>query len=287
MFPTTTNNFNRYKHNSHIVNIHQQPMFNPIADLNIPNNTTLLNPIKQISNTQPSLTKSLNKEIFHTLKNKEKEFVEEVNYYGNLNKHGLPQEANVALSQSMGKTMNRLIRGDSYAQDTGLANSSRSIKNNSMGPGQIVYKKKEDFLDRFIKRQNNWQGYYKNTGKLESLKCDQHPDFLTNSEFLPINKENEPRFDSEMYEGSKKSQLLPNSVVIDRNFRGMEVDKNWSRNYGKVLKDQQVFKDVNYMELNQYSKIAKQLDHTYVMKDREPEMDKGLKRTILNVYNQV
>lgn len=287
MYPTPTNNFNRYKHTNHTVDIHNQSRFNPIADLNLPHNTTTLHPLRQTAAPKPTLTSSLNKEIFQTLKNKEKEFVEEVNYYNSLNKHGLPQELPQQLNQSLGRNKSRFIRGDSYAQDGELFNSTNLAKNQSMGSGLVNNKKKEDFLDRFIKRQNNWQGYYKNTDKLESLKCDKHPGFLTNSEFLPNNKENDMEYNPEAYCSMKKSKLLPNSVVIDRNYKEMEIDKKWAKNYSNVLNNQKVFKDVNSMDLGRYNKLSKQLDRTYVHEDSDPKVDPALKQTILNVYNQI
>ena len=287
MFPTTTNNFNRYRHNNHTVNIHNQPTFNPIADMTLSNNSTLLNPLKNTNKPQPTLTNSLNKQIFTTLKNKEKEFVEEVNYYNNLNRHGVPQQVPEQMNETIGRSRSRMIRGDSYAQESGLDNSLHVNQNKSMGSGLVYNKKKEDFLDRFIARQNNWQGYYKNTDKLESLKCDKHPEFLTNSEFLPNNKENKVDYDPEAFNNMKKSKLLPNSVVIDRNYQKTEVDKEWSKNYSNVLNNQKVFKDVNYMDLNKYNKMTRQLDRPYVDNDEEPHVDPALKKTILGVYNQM
>lgn len=285
MYPTSTNNFNRYRHNNHIVDIHRQPRCNPIADLTIPHNTTIMHPLRQTPNPNPTLTNSLNKEIFTTLKNKEKEFVEEVNYYNSLNKHGLPQEASQQLTQTLGQTKGRYIRGDSYAQESGLL--STNLHRNQSNASGLNTKKKEDFLDRFIKRQENWKGYYRNTDKLESLKCDKHPEFLTNSEFLPNNKENDYEYNPDAFNSMKKSKLLPNSVIVDRNLKDIEMEKKWAKNYSGVLNNQKVFKDVNYMDLGKYNKVSKRLDRTYVTEDRDPKVDPSLKATILDVYNQI
>ena len=287
MTPTSTNNFNRYKRNNHTVNVHSLSQASPLADVTIPHNTTIMNPLRRAPQPQPTLTNTLNKEIYHTLKNKEKEFFEEVNYYNTLNKHGIPQEETQQLNQSLHHSKSRFIRGDSYAQENGLMDSSTIGRNQSMGSGLVGKNKKEDFLDRFIKRQNNWQGYYKNTDKLESLKCDKHPEFLTNSEFLPNNKENNYSYKPEAFSGMKKSKLLPNSVIIERNYKEMEVDKQWSKNYSNVLNNQKVFKDVNYMDLNKYNKLSKQVDKTYLHDDSDPKVEPALKKTILNVYNQI
>lgn len=286
MYPTSTNNFNRYRHNNHTVDIHHQPKFNPLADLTLSNNCTIMDPFKTKVQHKPTLTNSLNKEIFSTLKNKEKEFVEEVNYYQNLNRHGLPQETTQQFNESMGRNKSRFIRGESYAQETGLINNSMT-RNQTIGTGHIANKKKEDFLDRFIKRQNNRQGYYKNNDKLESLKCDKHPDFLTNSEFLPNNKENGYDFDPEAFNTMKKSKMLPNSVIVDRNIQDIQVEKQWSKNYSGVLNNQKVFKDVNYMDLNKYNQLSKKITQPYIQHDESnPYVDPMLKETIMDVYHQ-
>lgn len=277
MNPTFTNNFNRYKNHNHNVDVHRQTRLNPVADLNISYNQSTLPPLRTAMPQLPTLTATLNREILSTLKHKEKEFVDEVNYYQGLNRHGLPKETHLQLTQTLGQTRSRFVRGESYAQEAELAH------NRSMG----APKQKQDFLDRFITRQNNWQGYYKNQQKLEALKCDKHPGFLANSEFLPANKENEVDVSPGVVQNLKKSKLLPNSVVIDRNVYQIAVDKQWSKNYSGVLNNQKVLKDVHQMDLNNYSKLTRRLQHEYVHPDeRNVTVDPELKGTILSLYNQ-
>lgn len=287
MYPTPTTDFNRYRNNNRTVDMHFKQRCNPLADLSLPNNCTIVNPtLVQKKSAQPSLTNSINQEILTNLKTKEKEFVEEVNYYQNLNRHGIPQEANLQMTESMGRNRSRFMRGESYAQEGELGGQSLGMTKPGQNP--MVRKKKEDFLDRFITRQNNWQGYYKNVDKLETLKCDKYPNFLTNSEFIPNDKENGADFDSDAFSGMKKSKLLPNSVVIDRNVRERQVNQNWSKNYSGVLNNQKVLKDVNYMELNQYNALSKKISRPYVHTDASnPRIDPVLKETIMDLYNQI
>lgn len=289
MYPTPTTNFNRYRNNNHTVDIHHQQKFNPIADLNLPNSCTVSNPrLVQIQTNQPTLTGSLNREILSTLKHKEREFVDEVNYYQGLNRYGLSQDANAQLGETLGRNRSRLIRGESYAQETGVLGQNTGLHRNRTATGGLAGKKKEDFLDRFINRQNIRQGYYKNANKLETLKCDKYPDFLTNSEFLSTGKENNTEFDAQAFNGMKKSKLLPNSVVIDRNVKEIQVDKEWSKNYSGVLNNQKVLKDVNYMELNKYNALSKKITQPFVHTDEnEPNIDPVLKETIMDLYNQI
>ena len=146
-----TNTFNRYRQNNFAVNINHQHRFNPIADLSIPNNTTVMYPMRTLVPQQPTLTNSLNKEILATLKNREKELVEEVNYYQNLDRHGTSKEIVHKLNETLGKNKSRLIRGESYAQELAQTNQTLMPRNQSMGAIFAGQKKKEDFLDRFIK----------------------------------------------------------------------------------------------------------------------------------------
>lgn len=282
MNPTITTNFNRYRNNNHTVEIHKQNRFNPLTDLALPNNCTVINPMQIQTHArehQPTLTSSLNKHIYSSLKDREKEYVEDVNYYQNLNRYGLPTDATQQLNETLGRNKTRFIRGDSYSQATNV--------NMGLGGGNNS-KKKEDFLDRFIKRQYNRQDYYKNAEKLETLKCDKYPNFLTNSEFLPNDKENDTEFDSQAFNNMKKSKMLPNSVIIDRNIKEIQVEKQWSKNYSNVLNDQKVFKDVNYMDLNKYNALTKKISSPYVHADKQKlNVDPILKETILDLYNQI
>lgn len=287
MNPTSTNNFNRYKQRNFGVDMHSEPRFNPIADLTLPYNTTVLNPLKTVAPPQPTLTSALNKQIFSTLRTKEKEFVDEVNYYQNLNRHGQPAEMPQQMNHTLGRNKNRFVRGESYAQEGEMLESGLMTRNQSYATGLVPQKKKEDFLDRFIQRQDAWKGYYKNNDKLESLKCDRHPDFLTNSEFLPNNKENNHEYDPEAFNGMKKSKLLPNSVVVDRNYKELEMDRQWAKNYSLVLNNQKVLKDVNCMDLDKYNKLSKQVSHPYIHNESDVRVDPALKKSILGVYHQI
>lgn len=283
MIPTATADYNRYRNSNHVVNIHQGQKCNPLADLTLPNNCTTMHPQRmQAKASQPKLTNEINREIITNLKNKEKEFVGEMNYYANINRYGLPQDVNAGLTETLGRNRSRFIRGESYAQENGILGADFA---QTKAPKP---KKKEDFLDRFIQRQNNRQGYYKNADKLETLKCDKYPDFLTNSEFIPNNKENNCDFDEGAFNGMKKSKMLPNSMLVDRNVHEIQVEKEWSRNYSNVLNNQKVLKDVNYMDLGKYNSLSKKITGPYVHAEQnEMKVDPVLKDTIMDIYNQI
>lgn len=207
-----------------------------------------------------------------------------MNYYQNLNVNDMPESVHEQLNNTLGRTKSRFVRGDSYTQSKELYDSTASLRNDGLGLANNANKKKEDFLDRFIQRQHNWQGYYKNNDKLETLKCDKRPEFLINSEFLPSNKENTSDFDTQDFANMKKSKMLPNSVIVDQNFKQKAVDKQWAKNYSGLLENQKVFKDVNYMELGGYNKLSRKLEHPYINTSTTPVVDLTLKKTIMSLY---
>ena len=276
MYPTSTTNFSRYRNNNHTVEIHNSYKCNPLADLSLQHNYATATPMQTYSQAEnPTLTKSLNKHIRATLKDREKEYVGDANYYAGLNRHGLPENVHQQLNETLGRTKSRLIRGESLARETAQR-------------GAPVPHKKEDFLDRFIKRQYQRQDYYKNTEKLETLKCDKHPQFLTNSEFVPGGMDNDSEFDARAFASMKKSRMLPNSVIVDANVREMRVEREWARNYGDVLNSQKIFKDVNYMELNKYNALSKKISGPYVRTEHgAADVDPVLKDAIMDLYNQI
>lgn len=268
----TTNSFNRYKYNHQSLEPNRQNRANPYEEYELAPQQppqTLHYPVRN-PQPAPTLTNSLNKQIFNTLKDKEREFVSDMNYYQNLNLHGLPEP----VAENLGHTRSRFVRGDSHAEEL------RSSNAHTLMPK----KKKEDFLDRFIKRQNIRHGYYKNTDKLETFKCDKHPEFLTNSEFLPGNKENGVTVDLKGLAGTKSAALMPQSVIVNRNLTEVEVDRQWGRNYGNVLENQKVFKDVNYMDMATYNKLSRRVDTEFVGARDQPVIDPRLKNTILSLY---
>lgn len=281
MFTNNSNTFNRYKRGNHSVNMNSQPRVNPLIDSRLPFNTNARDAFAVDSAPKKTLTNSLNKKICKGLKEKENEFLDEMDYYRNLNKHGLPNKITNQMSHARSS---RLIRGESFNQENNGQHNQTLDQTNNMRRSQT--RKKEDFLDRFIKRQDNWNSYYRNFDKLDSLKCDRHPKFKQKSEFLHNYNDNDVEFQPQTYMTMKKSLLLPNSIVVDNRYRDLQTNKQFAKDYSAVLEKQKMCKDVSYMDMRGYNRFSKRADQPFVVeKQGKVTIDNQLRRSLLGAYN--
>jgi hypothetical protein len=264
------------------MNTRNQLRVNPLIDCTLPFNTNARDGFSVDPMPKRTLTTSLNKKICKDLRNKESEFIGEMDYYKSLNKHGLPGNVKNQLSHSQS---NRLIRGESLSRENNAQHNQTINQTNKLT--RTYTRKKEDFLDRFIKRQDNWNSYYKNFAKLDSLKCDKQPTFKQRSEFLHHNDENnEGDFKPQTYNRMKKSVLLPNSIMVDNRYCDVQANKQFAKDYSAVLEKQKMCKDVHYMDLKGYNRFSKRSQQPFVVeKQGQATIDDNLRRSILGAYN--
>ena len=282
MYTNDSNNFRRYQRNNHSIDVRRQPRVNPLIDSRLPFNTNARDNFSVDPMPKKTLTNSLNKNIYRNLREKESEFIDEMNYYRSLDKHGLP---NSIKNQLTNVQSSRLIRGESFNQENNAKHNQTLDRPNQLK--RSMTRKKEDFLDRFIKRQDNWNSYYKSFSKLDSLKCDKNPRFKKRSEFLHHNDENnEAEFKPNTFSKMKKSYLLPNSIVVDNRYKDLQTNKQFARDYSSVLEKQKMCKDVSYMDLKGYNRFSKRTQQPFVVeKQGQVNINDQLKRTILGTYN--
>lgn len=289
MFTATNNTFNKYQRSTWQGN--NVDLLNLNSSQVAPNQGA---PIRQQRHSQQlanpkTLTESLQSNIYSTLKNKEKEFVSDLNYYKNLNRYNVPKQAHLDMTASINPNKKRLVRGDSLANE-GLPQPKIHARKQSLQKDMFstkIQNKEEDFLDKFIKRQVNRKAYYMDNKNMERIPGEKHPKFLQNNEFLPNKENDDASFNPAYFDNMKKHKLLPNSTVIDRQYKDYAMEKQLHQNYQRILNQQMMYNDVNKMDIAKYQKMANQLKEPVVFNERNTnDIEDGLKKTMMGLYQQ-
>ena len=289
MFTATNNTFNKFQRNTwkgsnlDLLNNSSLPRTQNTGILDNQRNSS------QAPTNPKTLTESLQSNIYSTLKTKEKEFVRDINYYNNINRYNVPKQAHLEMTASIKPNKKRLVRGDSLTNE---GQPSRNFHGRRKSVAKNLFSTKiqtgneEDFLDRFIKRQVNRKAYYMDNKNMERINGEKHPQFLQNNEFLR-NKENKTSFDLHSFDHMKKHRLLPNSTVVDMQYKDIAMEKQLHQNYQRILNQQMMYNDVNKMNIDKYQRMTKDMREPVVFDEGDTNnIEEGLKKTMMGYHQR-
>ena len=289
MFTATNNTFNKFQRNTwkgsnlDLLNNSSLPR---AQNTGIPDNRRNSS---QAPTNPKTLTESLQSNIYSTLKTKEKEFVRDINYYNNINRYNVPKQAHLEMTASINPNKKRLVRGDSFTNEGQPSRNFHGRRNSvakNLFSTKIQTGNEEDFLDRFIKRQVNRKAYYMDNKNMERINGEKHPQFLQNNEFLR-NKENKTSFDLHSFDHMKKHRLLPNSTVVDMQYKDIAMEKQLHQNYQRILNQQMMYNDVNKMNIDKYQRMTKDMREPVVFDEGDTNnIEEGLKKTMMGYHQR-
>lgn len=289
MFTATNNTFNKFQRNTwkgsnlDLLNNSSLPRTQNTGILDNQRNSS------QAPTNPKTLTESLQSNIYSTLKTKEKEFVRDINYYNNINRYNVPKQAHLEMTASINPNKKRLVRGDSFTNEGQPSRNFHGRRNSvakNLFSTKIQTGNEEDFLDRFIKRQVNRKAYYMDNKNMERINGEKHPQFLQNNEFLR-NKENKTSFDLHSFDHMKKHRLLPNSTVVDMQYKDIAMEKQLHQNYQRILNQQMMYNDVNKMNIGKYQRMTKEMKEPVVFDEGDTNnIEEGLKKTMMGYHQR-
>lgn len=289
MFTATNNTFNKFQRNTwkgsnlDLLNNSSLPRTQNTGILDNQRNSS------QAPTNPKTLTESLQSNIYSTLKTKEKEFVRDINYYNNINRYNVPKQAHLEMTASINPNKKRLVRGDSFTNEGQPSRNFHGRRNSvakNLFSTKIQTGNEEDFLDRFIKRQVNRKAYYMDNKNMERINGEKHPQFLQNNEFLR-NKENKTSFDPHSFDHMKKHRLLPNSTVVDMQYKDIAMEKQLHQNYQRILNQQMMYNDVNKMNIGKYQRMTKEMKEPVVFDEGDTNnIEEGLKKTMMGYHQR-